>query len=70
MGWDILKTLKENKLTKHIPVIITSMDYEPQHAMSLGANGVIEKPITVDNLRKVLCAKYASRKNRLLKTDH
>ncbi len=58
-GWEVLKDLKSNKRTLHIPVVVcTNLDGE-QHrkrASDMGAHGFVNK--TCDNLLEVVEAVF------------
>ncbi|MGR3219741.1 MAG: protoglobin domain-containing protein [Candidatus Anammoxibacter sp.] len=49
-GWQILKELKKDQLTKHIPVIIVSVTNDREIGKELGAAGFIRKPVNKDDL--------------------
>jgi CheY-like chemotaxis protein len=49
-GWEALQNLKHNPATCDIPVIVCSILNEPELAMSLGADGYIQKPVTQRDL--------------------
>ena len=49
-GWDVLRELKLNRMTRDIPVVVCSVLSEKQKAFSLGAVEYIEKPIHQDTL--------------------
>jgi signal transduction histidine kinase/CheY-like chemotaxis protein len=53
-GWQILKSLKNNPSTQHIPVIVCSMLEEKEKALSLGADRYLPKPILGEDLANVL----------------
>jgi two-component system, response regulator len=56
-GLEVLEKLKENSLTKKIPVVVlTSSREHPdvEKAYLLGANSYIVKPVDFDNYRKTL----------------
>ena len=45
-GWDVLLRLRAWPETQHIPVVVASVLHEPELALSLGAQGVLQKPIS------------------------
>ncbi len=53
-GWRVLDRLKANLATRHIPVWVISTEEESSRSISLGARGVVHKPIktkeTLDQL--------------------
>jgi len=52
-GWDVMRNLKDNPTTRHIPVhFITCLD-ERQKGMSMGAVGFFTKPVTSEQLEEV-----------------
>jgi len=52
-GWDVMRSLKDNPATRHIPVhFITCLD-ERQKGMSMGAVGFFTKPVTSAQLEEV-----------------
>ncbi len=52
-GWDVMRSLKDNPATRHIPVhFITCLD-ERQKGMSMGAVGFFTKPVTPGQLEEV-----------------
>ena len=53
-GWDLLLALKSRPETRQIPVLISSILYEPQVARALGAAGYLAKPITQAALLEAL----------------
>ncbi|MGR3176751.1 MAG: protoglobin domain-containing protein [Candidatus Anammoxibacter sp.] len=53
-GWQILKELKKDQLTKHIPVIIISVANDKEIGKELGASGFIRKPIDKHELVAIL----------------
>lgn len=52
-GWEVLQNLQIDEETQHIPVIICSVFNDPALAFSLGAAGVISKPIRRDDITAV-----------------
>ncbi len=53
-GWEVLRELKSNVITKSIPVVICSIQKEINKAFSLGAIDYLEKPINVKKLQSLL----------------
>lgn len=53
-GWQMLKAFKEDPSTRPIPIIISSVMYEPELAQSVGATAYIRKPINRLELLKTL----------------
>jgi CheY-like chemotaxis protein len=49
-GWDVLKVIRENPGTRHLPVVICSVENDAEKAADLGAQAVLPKPITEDDL--------------------
>ena len=49
-GWAVLKKLKENPATRHIPVHIMSASDKTHEAMRMGAIGFISKPVSMEEL--------------------
>src|SRR5258706_15610041 len=48
LGWTVLSQLKQDALTRHIPVQIVTLDEDRQHGLSRGAFSFITKPTTPD----------------------
>lgn len=53
-GWDILKQIRQNPATAAIPVVICSIEADPQKAQELGAQLLLPKPIVEDDLLTAL----------------
>lgn len=53
-GWELLRELKTDVVTKSIPVIICSIQKDINRAFSLGAIDILEKPINVNKLQQVI----------------
>jgi len=49
-GWAVLQQLKADPATQHIPVLICSVINEPQLATTLGAVGLLKKPVSCEQL--------------------
>ncbi|MBZ0210796.1 MAG: HAMP domain-containing protein [Hyphomicrobium sp.] len=54
LGWSVLSQLKQNPLTRHIPVQMITLDEDRQHGLAQGAFSFLSKPTTVDGLRVAL----------------
>jgi HAMP domain-containing protein/CheY-like chemotaxis protein len=54
LGWSVLSQLKQNPVTRHIPVQMITLDEDRQHALAQGAFSFLTKPTTVDGLRDAL----------------
>jgi HAMP domain-containing protein/CheY-like chemotaxis protein/signal transduction histidine kinase len=46
LGWNVLSQLKQNPLTRHIPVQIVTLDEDRQHGLARGAFSFVSKPTT------------------------
>ncbi|HLG85647.1 MAG TPA: response regulator, partial [Alphaproteobacteria bacterium] len=69
LGWTVLSQLKQNPLTRHIPVQIVTLDEDRQHGLARGAFSFITKPTTTEGLEFALSRikEYAKpRRKRLL----
>jgi CheY-like chemotaxis protein/signal transduction histidine kinase/HAMP domain-containing protein len=69
LGWTVLSQLKQNPLTRHIPVQIITLDEDRQHAMARGAFSFVTKPATTEGVEAALARikDYAKpRRKRLL----
>jgi CheY-like chemotaxis protein len=69
LGWTVLSHLKQDPLTRHIPVQIVTLDEDRQHGLACGAFGFVNKPSTAEGLHAALSRikGYAQpRKRRLL----
>src|SRR5439155_23737932 len=69
LGWSVLSQLKQNPLTRHIPVQIITLDEDRQHALASGAFSFVTKPTTSEGVQAALSRikEYSSpRRKRLL----
>jgi HAMP domain-containing protein/CheY-like chemotaxis protein/signal transduction histidine kinase len=69
LGWTVLSQLKQNPLTRHIPVQIITLDEDRQHALARGAFSFVTKPTTTEGVEAALSRikEYAQpRRKRLL----
>jgi CheY-like chemotaxis protein len=55
-GWEVLRALKEDPQTAHIPVIVVSIVDERSRGAALGAAGYLVKPVSRDDLLGALTA--------------
>ena len=53
-GWEFLGQLKQTAALKHIPVVIISIVSDPSKGFALGAAGVMQKPISRQELYDTL----------------
>jgi CheY-like chemotaxis protein len=53
-GWDFLSQIKQTPALKHIPVVIISIVADPAKGFALGAAGVMQKPISRQELYESL----------------
>ena len=75
LGWTVLSQLKQNPLTRHIPVQIITMDEDRQHGLARGAFSFMTKPTSMEGVSVALgrIKEYAKpRRKRLLvvEDDH
>jgi HAMP domain-containing protein/CheY-like chemotaxis protein/signal transduction histidine kinase len=54
LGWNVLSQLKQNPLTRHIPVQIITLDEDRQHGLARGAYSFIIKPTTPEGITDAL----------------
>ena len=56
LGWTVLSQLKQNPLTRHIPVQIITLDEDRQHGLARGAFSFVTKPTTTEGVEAALGA--------------
>ncbi|HEV8094860.1 MAG TPA: HAMP domain-containing protein, partial [Burkholderiales bacterium] len=69
VGWTVLRQLKQDPETRHIPVQVLTMDEDRQHALARGAFSFVTKPTTREGLEQALARlkQFATpRRKRLL----
>jgi len=68
LGWSVLSQLKQNPLTRHIPVQIVTLDEDRQHGLARGAFSFVTKPTTKEGVDKALgrIKEYAGRRRKHL----
>ncbi|HWA89842.1 MAG TPA: HAMP domain-containing protein [Rhizomicrobium sp.] len=68
LGWNVLSQLKQNPLTRHIPVQIVTQDEDRQHGLARCAFSFVTKPTTMEGVEEALARikEYSSRKRKRL----
>ncbi len=69
LGWTVLSHLKQDPVTRHIPVQIVTLDEDRQHGLARGAFSFVSKPTTTEELLAAIerIKEYAiPRRKRLL----
>ncbi|HEX2276073.1 MAG TPA: response regulator, partial [Candidatus Tectomicrobia bacterium] len=69
LGWTVLSHLKQDPVTRHIPVQMVTLDEDRQHGLARGAFSFVTKPTTTEGLGAALSRirEYATpRRRRLL----
>ncbi|MCH7963986.1 MAG: response regulator [Bacteroidetes bacterium] len=66
-GWSVLKELKENEVTKDIPVIVISINGDKQIGYGVSAFEYFIKPISADKLLSVISRLESLAKKRIQK---
>ncbi|HZT26042.1 MAG TPA: HAMP domain-containing protein [Pseudolabrys sp.] len=68
LGWSVLSQLKQNPLTRHIPVQIITLDEDKQHGLARGAFAFVTKPTTKEGVEEALgrIKEYAKRRRKRL----
>ncbi len=54
LGWSVLSQLKQNPLTRHIPVQIITLDEDKLHGLARGAFSFVTKPTTMEGVEAAL----------------
>ena len=65
LGWTVLSQLKQNPLTRHIPVQIITLDEDRQHALARGAFAFLNKPTSKEGVEAALARIMEYTKPRL-----
>jgi HAMP domain-containing protein/signal transduction histidine kinase/CheY-like chemotaxis protein len=58
MGWTILSYLKQNPETRHVPIIIVTLDEERLHGLARGAFAYLNKSATSERIGETLSRLY------------
>jgi len=68
LGWTVLSQLKQNPLTRHIPVQIITLDEDRQHGLARGAFSFVTKPASPEGVEAALTRikEYAKRRRKRL----
>jgi len=68
LGWSVLSQLKQNPLTRHIPVQIVTQDEDRQHGLARGAFSFVTKPTTMEGVEEAMVRikDYSARKRKRL----
>jgi CheY-like chemotaxis protein/signal transduction histidine kinase/HAMP domain-containing protein len=68
LGWSVLSQLKQNPLTRHIPVQIITLDEDKQHGLARGAFSFVTKPTTREGVDAALgrIKEYSARRRKRL----
>jgi HAMP domain-containing protein/CheY-like chemotaxis protein/signal transduction histidine kinase len=68
LGWTVLSHLKQNPVTRHIPVQILTSDEDRQHGLARGAYSFVTKPTTTEAMHDALARikDYAGKDRRRL----
>jgi HAMP domain-containing protein/CheY-like chemotaxis protein/signal transduction histidine kinase len=73
LGWSVLSQLKQNPLTRHIPVQIITLDEDKHHGLARGAFAFVTKPTTTEGVEAALrrIKEYSTpRRKRLLVVEN
>jgi PAS domain S-box-containing protein len=68
-GFDVIQVLRNDPLTRDLPVLFVSATSEYERALALGGSGFISKPFTNDQLIGQVRALLAPRQRRVLVVD-
>ncbi|HJZ48426.1 MAG TPA: response regulator, partial [Roseiflexaceae bacterium] len=68
-GFDVIQVLRNDPLTRDLPVLFVSATSEYERALALGGSGFISKPFTADELLGQIRALIAPRQRRVLVVD-
>src|SRR5207342_3191844 len=54
LGWTVLNQLKQDPVTRHIPVQVVTLDEDRQHGLARGAFSFVNKPSSTQDLEAAL----------------
>jgi CheY-like chemotaxis protein len=54
LGWTVLNQLKQDPITRHIPVQVVTLDEDRQHGLARGAFSFVNKPSSTQDLEAAL----------------
>jgi CheY-like chemotaxis protein len=54
LGWSVLNQLKQDPVTRHIPVQVVTLDEDRQHGLARGAFSFVNKPTSTQDLEAAL----------------
>jgi CheY-like chemotaxis protein len=68
LGWNVLSQLKQDPLTRHIPVQVITLDDDRQHGLTRGAFSFVSKPATAEGISEALAKmkEFAQQRRRRL----
>jgi len=68
LGWSVLSQLKQNPLTRHIPVQMVTQEEDRQHGLARGAFSFLTKPTTTEGVQTALARikEYSARRRKRL----
>jgi signal transduction histidine kinase/CheY-like chemotaxis protein len=53
-GWEVLRAVKADPATAHVPVVLVTVVDEPRRGLAMGASGYLVKPVTREDLLDAL----------------
>jgi PAS domain S-box-containing protein len=68
-GFDVIQVLRNDPLTRELPVLFVSATSERERALALGGSGFLTKPFTSDDLIGQIRALLGPRQRRVLVVD-
>ena len=60
-GWGVLRAVKEDPATAHVPVVVVTVVDEPRRGLAMGASGYLVKPVTREDLLDALAPRGGPR---------